>query len=55
MYMIYVYDHDPDICTTTPKFNQLTAENFAARLAQANLASKSDTASFVKTQILMIN
>ena len=33
----------------------LTAENFAARLAQANLASKSDIAYFPKIQILMIN
>ena len=28
--------------------NLITAENFAARLAQANLASKSDVANFVK-------
>ena len=27
---------------TTPEFNKLTAENFAARLKQASLASKSD-------------
>ena len=27
---------------TTPEFNQLTAENFAARLAQANLITKTD-------------
>ena len=33
---------------TTPEFNKLMAENFAARLAQANLASKSDIANFVK-------
>ena len=33
---------------TTPEFNKLTAENFAARLAQANLASKSNIANFVK-------
>ena len=39
-------DHDKYI--TTPEFNKLTAENFAARLAQANLASKSDIANFVK-------
>ena len=31
-------DHSKDI--TTPVFNKLTAENFNARLAQANLASK---------------
>ena len=32
---------------TTPEFNKLTAENFAARLKQASLASKSDIANFV--------
>ena len=31
----------------TPEFNKLTAENFAARLKQASLASKSDIANFV--------
>ena len=39
-------DHSKDI--TTPVFNKLTAENFNARLAQANLASKNDIANFVK-------
>ena len=39
-------DHSKYI--TTPKFNRLTAENVAARLVQANLASKNDTANFVK-------
>ena len=33
---------------TTPEFNKSTAKNFAARLAQANLASKSDIVNFVK-------
>ena len=28
--------------------NELTAENFAARLTQTNLASKNDTPNFVK-------
>ena len=32
-----ISDHSKYI--TTPDFNKLTAENFAARLAQANLAS----------------
>ena len=32
---------------TTPEFNKLTAENFAVRLKQASLASKSDIANFV--------
>ena len=31
------------------KFNKLTAETFAARLAQANLASKNDIADFINT------
>ena len=33
---------------TTPEFNKLTAGNFTARLAQANLASKSNITNFVK-------
>ena len=33
---------------TTPEFNKLTAEYFAARLKQVNLASKSDIANFLK-------
>ena len=33
---------------TTPEFNNLTAENFATRLAQANLASKNDISALVK-------
>ena len=41
-------DHDHDKYITTPKFNKFKAEHFAARLAQANLASKSDIATFVK-------
>ena len=43
-----ITDHDHDKYITTPEFNKLTLENFAARLAQANLASKSDIADFVK-------
>ena len=35
-------DHDHDKYITTPEFNKLTAENFAARLAQANLVTKAD-------------
>ena len=31
------------------EFNNLTAENFTARLAQTILVSKSDIANFVKT------
>ena len=33
---------------TIQEFNKFTAEHFAAILAQANLASKSDIANFVK-------
>ena len=36
---------------TTQECNKLTSENFAARLAQANLASKNDIATFVKKKI----
>ena len=39
-------DHDKYI--TTQEFNKLTAGDFTARLAQANLASKNDIANFVK-------
>ena len=39
-------DHSKYI--TTPEFNKLVAENFAVRLAQANLASKNDIANFLK-------
>ena len=48
-------DHDHDKYITTQEFNKLTSENFNTRLAQANLASKSDIANFIKRQILMIN
>ena len=33
---------------TTEEFNKLTSQNFSARLAQTNLASKNDIANFVK-------
>ena len=42
-----IIDHNHDKYITTPEFNKLTAESFAARLKQANLASKSDIANFV--------
>ena len=35
-------------CITSPEFNKLTAEQFAARLKQANLASKNDIGNLVK-------
>ena len=34
------YNHDKYI--TTPELNKLTTENFAVRLAQANLGTKTD-------------
>ena len=41
-------DHDHDKYITTQKFNNVASANFTARLAQANLAYKSDTANFIK-------
>ena len=37
-----ITDHSHDKYITTPEFNNLTAENFADRLAQANLVTKTD-------------
>ena len=37
---VKISDHDKYI--TTSEFNKLTTENFAARLAQANLVTKTD-------------
>ena len=36
-----INDHSHDKYITTPEFNKLTAEHFAARLAKANLVTKS--------------
>ena len=41
-------DHNHDKYITTSEFNKFTVESFVARLKQANLASKSDIANFVK-------
>ena len=41
-------DHDHDKYMTTQEFIKLTSENFTTRLTQANLASKSGVANFVK-------
>ena len=41
-------DHDHNKYITTQEFNKLTSENFSARLAPANLASKNDIPNFVK-------
>ena len=35
-------NHDHDKYITPSEFNKLTTENFAARLAQANLVTKTD-------------
>ena len=35
-------DHSHNKCITIPECNKQTAENFAARLAQANLVTKTD-------------
>ena len=43
---ISYHNHDKDI--TTQEFDNLTSDNFTARLEQANLASKNDVANFVK-------
>ena len=45
-------DHDHDEYN---EFNNITAQTFASRSAQANLASKNDIANFVKKYILIIN
>ena len=37
-----ITDHNDDKYITTPEFNKLTVENFAARLAQVNLVTKTD-------------
>ena len=50
-----IVDHDHCKYITTQEFNKLASENFAARLKQANLASKNDISDLVKKQILMIN
>ena len=48
-------DNDHDRYITTEEFNKLPSENFTARLAKANLASKSNIANFVKKTDLIKN
>ena len=43
-----ILDHDHSKYITTQEFNKLTADNFAARLEIAKLATKNDIAGFVK-------
>ena len=45
---VSVYNTKKMYIITTQEYNKLTSENFTARLAQVNLASKSDIANFVK-------
>ena len=42
-----ITDHNHDKYITTPEFNNLTSQNFAARLKQGNQASKCDITNFV--------
>ena len=37
-----ITDHNHDKYVTTPEFNKLTAENFKARLAKADLVTNTD-------------
>ena len=37
-----ITDHNHDKYVTPPEFNKLTAENFKARLAKADLVTKTD-------------
>ena len=39
---------DPDKCIPTQEFNKLTADDFAERLKQVDLASKNNIARFIK-------
>ena len=43
-----IFDHGHDKYITTHDFNKITAEGFAERLKQANLAGKNDITDFVK-------
>ena len=44
-----ITEHDQsNKCITTQEFDQLTAENFAAKLSQEKLATKADIAGFIK-------
>ena len=45
-----ITDHDHGKYITNSKFNNFTAENFAARLAQANLATKNDIVTLAKNK-----
>ena len=46
-YKITEHSTEHSIYITTQKFNNLTAENFTARLKQANVANKGDIVDFL--------
>ena len=48
-------DHNHDKYITTPEFNKLIGENFAARLKQANLITKADFGDELKSLKYKIN
>ena len=48
MLKLKILDHDHSKYITTQEFNKLAAENFTARLKQANIAAKVDIADFVE-------
>ena len=48
MLKLKILDHDHSKCITTQEFNKLTAENFTARLKQANIVAKVDIAYFIE-------
>ena len=50
-----ITDHNHEKYITTEQFSKLTADNFTARLPQANLAIKNYFADFRKQVRLMIN
>ena len=55
MYIMLIFittDRDDNKFITTREFHKVTTENFSARLAQANLASKNDIVNFMKKDIL---
>ena len=47
-------DHNQDKYITSPEFNKLTSEDFAARLKQTNLASKREDEQKILTDNLSI-
>ena len=46
-----ITDHNRDKYITTPQINKLTAENFASRLSQANLVTKTNS----DTKLISLN